>query len=100
MIKFVSYIFTCLGAIFMIGSFKLFSLVFEVGLLVLVLGGAIICLGLSMNKIAKIEDKIGKFTFLPENEQKVLVTCEKCERIYEAEYGRCPYCGITTDFTK
>ena len=92
MTKLASYIFCFLGVVIMLASLGLFSLSLGAVLVVFVLGGAVLCLGLSIIKLAKIEDKLGKFILLPKNEQKPLVTCEKCGRIYEAEYGRCPYC--------
>lgn len=92
MTRIISIIFMFLGAILMLASLGVLSLGFGAVLVVLILGGAFICLGLSMKKLDKIEDKLGKFILLPKNEQKPLVTCEKCGRIYEAEYGRCPYC--------
>ena len=92
MTRIISIIFMFLGAILMLASLGVLSLGFGAVLTILLLGGALICLGLSMKKLDKIEDKLGKFILLPKNEQKPLVTCEKCGRIYEAEYGRCPYC--------
>jgi hypothetical protein len=92
MTKIISNVFVFLGAVVMLAALGLFSLGLGAVLVVLILGGAFICLGLSMKKLDKIEDKLGKFILLPKNEQKPLVTCEKCGRIYEAEYGRCPYC--------
>ena len=90
--KLMSNVFLVLGAIIMLASFGMLYLGLVAFLVILIMGGAVVCLGLSMKKLDKIEDKLGKFTLLPKDEQKVLVTCEKCGRIYEAEYGRCPYC--------
>ena len=45
-----------------------------------------------MNRLERIEDKLGKYILAPKDIQKPLVKCEKCDRIYEMEYGQCPYC--------
>ena len=92
MTKLMSNVFLALGAFIMLASLGVLYLGFFAFLAVFIIGGAFVCLGLSMKRLDKIEDKLGKFILLPKNEQKVLVTCEKCGRIYEAEYGRCPYC--------
>lgn len=90
--KVVSKIFFVLGIIVMLSSLALFSWSFTYGFVVLVLGAAVFFLGLSMERVAKIEDKLGKFVLLPKDAQKPLVKCAKCGRMYELDYGNCPYC--------
>lgn len=92
MSKVISKVFVVFGAIVMLSSLAVFCLNFTYGFVVLVLGAAVLFLGLSMNRLERIEDKLGKYILAPKDIQKPLVKCEKCDRIYEMEYGQCPYC--------
>ena len=51
-------------------------------------------LGQSIQRLAKIEDTMGKYILIPSAAKKPLGKCEKCGRYYELEYGECPYCAI------
>ncbi|MBR2381172.1 MAG: hypothetical protein IKA84_01595 [Clostridia bacterium] len=92
MAKYIYKIFVIFGIVFILMSLVAFAIQFVMGLIVLVLGGTVLFLGLSMQRLAKIEDKLGKFVLLPKDAQKPLVKCEVCGRLYEIDYGHCPYC--------
>ena len=92
MAKYIHGVFVAFGIVFMLLSLLAFIMNFLIGLMVLVFGGAVLFLGLSMKRLAKIEDKLGKFVLLPKDEQKPLAKCDVCGRLYEIDYGHCPYC--------
>ena len=47
-----------------------------------------------MNKLEKMEDRLGKYTLMSDNLMVPLIVCKKCGRKYEADVKECPYCEL------
>ena len=101
MTKFVSILFRVVGVILLVwtilgilpGGFS-----FDSVLLFLLIDGLVALLllymGKSMKKLAKIEDKLGKYVLSADHLSKPLCKCEKCNKIYDPEVEQCPYCEL------
>ena len=94
MTRFMSIVFMIFGVLFILASLGLFSLGIGSVLIVLILGGAVFCLGLSMKRLSEIENKLGKFSLIPNEQKEPLIRCEKCGRLYQVDVSECPYCKL------
>ena len=96
MLNIASKVFIILGIVFLIAaSGCLFSgNLFMVAMLIASIGLGQISLGISMRKLAKIEDRIAKYIFLPGEDRYPEIICEKCGREYDINAPECPYCKI------
>ena len=95
MTKVMSSVFMSFGVLIMLASFGVISLGLVAFLIVLVLGGAVFCLGLSIKKLLEIENNLGKFSLIPNTQKEPLIRCEKCNRLYHLDVTECPYCKLT-----
>lgn len=94
MTKAMSIVFMIFGVLFMLASLGLFSLGIGSVLIVLILGGAVFCLGLSMKRLSEIENNLGRFSLIPNKQKEPLIRCEKCNRLYHLDVTECPYCKL------
>ena len=94
MTKVMSIVFMSFGVLFMLASFGVISMGIGAFLIVLILGGAVFCLGMSMKKLEEVENKLGKFSLTPNDQKEPLIRCEKCNRLYQLDVTECPYCKL------
>lgn len=48
----------------------------------------------SINRITALEDKLGKYSLIPNDEKEPQIRCEKCNRFYYVDVPECPYCKV------
>ena len=101
MTKFVSILFRVIGIILLGCTILVIlsgGLSFDYLVLLLLLDGLVglilLYMGKSMKKLAKIEDKLGKYVLSADHLSKPLCKCEKCNKIYDSDVEQCPYCEL------
>ena len=101
MSKFISILFRVIGIILLgwtILGILSGGLGFDYLVLFLLMDGLVALLllymGKSMKRLAKIEDKLGKYVLSADHLSKPLCKCEKCNKIYDSEVEQCPYCEL------
>jgi hypothetical protein len=96
MVNIASIVFITLGIVFIIVALACLSAgnLFMVSMIIVAIGLAQISLGISMRKLARIEDRLSKYIFLPDEDKYPEVVCERCGREYDVNATECPYCKI------
>ena len=59
---------------------------------VFVIGISQICLGLAMNRLANLEEKLSRFIYDFDSDDLPMMRCDKCGRKYDMDVDECPYC--------
>ena len=101
MTKFVSILFRVIGIILLACTILVIlsgGLGFDYLVLLLLLDGLVglllLYMGKSMKRLAKIEDKLGKYILFPEDLRVPQIKCDKCGRSYDNDVSTCPYCDL------
>ena len=53
-----------------------------------------------LDRVNYLENKLGAHLTVQSEDKLPQVKCAKCEKEYDMDYPKCPYCGAITDFTK
>lgn len=101
MSKFISRVFRVLGVILIIwtalmvlfGGLEFYYMMIFIAMDGLV-GLLLLYMGKSMKRLAKIEDKLGKYILFPKDLRVPQIKCDKCGRSYDNDVSTCPYCDL------
>ena len=66
----------------------------------IVAGLALYTVGDLLDRVNYLEDKLNMHLPLEIDEDLPQHKCTKCEKEYDMDYPKCPYCGANTDLTK
>ena len=92
----ISIIFVIVGILFiLIDIFFLANISLpSIVLGVFVIGISQIYLGLAMNRLANLEEKLSRFIYDFDSDDLPMMRCDKCGRKYDMDVDECPYCEV------
>lgn len=59
-----------------------------------ILGAAQICMGVSIQRLNRLEERLSRFIYDFDSDDLPMIRCDRCGRKYDMDVKKCPYCEL------